>query len=329
MKLATIKTADGNRIAAIVDTGSRTIDLKLAWEAKNPPVEYFESMLSLIDGGARALDCARKAADFAMKDGEASLEISRGAVLAPIPVPRQFRDAMSFPLHILQAPRGRRIMTARLRGDETEATRIASEVLPDLPPVYRKHPIFYITSRLSVAGHDHTVEWPQSSNVMDYELELAVVTSCRGKNIPVARAKDFVFGYTIFNDFSARDIQGVEMEGRLGPAKGKSFDGGNVIGPWIVTADEIPDPSKLRMQARVNGEVRCDSCSEGMLYSFEELISYISRDETIDAGEIIGSGTVGNGCELEHGRWLNDGDVVELEIEKIGTLRNTVCQSGL
>ncbi len=114
------------------------------------------------------------------------------------------------------------------------------------------------------------------------------------------------------------------MEGRLGPAKGKSFDGGNVMGPWIVTTDEIGDPYKLKMEARVNGERRSQGISEGMLFSFEEIIAYVTKDETLMPGEFIGSGTVGNGCGLELGWYLEHGDTIELEVEKIGILKNRV-----
>jgi 2-keto-4-pentenoate hydratase/2-oxohepta-3-ene-1,7-dioic acid hydratase in catechol pathway len=159
---------------------------------------------------------------------------------------------------------------------------------------------------------------------MDYELEFGIITKGRGKDIPAARARDHIFGFTIFNDFSARDTQRVEMDGRLGPSKGKSFDGGNVMGPWIVTPDEIGDPYRLKMEARVNGEVRSRGVSEGMLFPFEELIAYISKDETLMPGEFIGSGTVGNGCGLELGWYLEHGDEIELEVEKIGILKNKV-----
>jgi 2-keto-4-pentenoate hydratase/2-oxohepta-3-ene-1,7-dioic acid hydratase in catechol pathway len=114
------------------------------------------------------------------------------------------------------------------------------------------------------------------------------------------------------------------MDGRLGPAKGKSFDGGNVLGPWIVTPDEIGDPYKLKMEARVNGEVRCASISEGMLFPFEDIIAHVTKDETLMPGEFIGSGTVGGGCGLEIGRYLEHGDTIELEVEKIGVLKNKV-----
>ncbi len=143
------------------------------------------------------------------------------------------------------------------------------------------------------------------------------------------KAKDHIFGYTIFNDFSARDAQRIEMEGRLGPAKGKSFDGGNVMGPWIVTPDEIGDPYKLKMESRVNGKARSQGTSEGMLFSFEEIIAHVTKDETLMPGEFIGSGTVGNGCGLELGWYLEHGDEIELEVEKIGVLKNKVERQDL
>src|SRR6266851_7773141 len=219
----------------------------------------------------------------------------------PIPEPRQMRDGMSFPLHILQAPRGQLKLAARAKNDMAELARLNAEPLGELPEVYRKQPIYYITNRFSVRGTNTTIKWPRYSQVMDYELEFGIITKNKGANIPASKAKDHIFGFTIFNDFSARDAQRLEMEGRLGPAKGKSFDGGNVMGPWIVTSDEIGDPYHLRMEVRVNGEVRSKGVSEGMLFSFEEIIAHITQDETLMPGEFIGSGTVGNGCGLELG----------------------------
>lgn len=136
-------------------------------------------------------------------------------------------------------------------------------------------------------------------------------------------AREHIFGYTIFNDFSARDEQVKEMAGQLGPGKGKDFDGGNVMGPCLVTADEI-DPYNLTMIARVNGEEWGRGNSSDMGWKFEDCIVHVARSETIYPGEFFGSGTVGNGCGLEQLRFLKSGDVVELEVEGIGILRNRV-----
>lgn len=303
---------------------SRIFDIAAAAARDRQHDPAFTSMLALIDAGPRALE--QVAALFEQHGKDPALSSATGTVdiLAPVPEPRQMRDGMSFPLHILQAPRGQRKLAARAKGDMAELARIDAEPLGELPEVYRKQPIFYITNRFSVRGTNTTVKWPRYSSVMDYELEFGIITKNRGANISAAKAKDHIFGYTIFNDFSARDAQRIEMEGRLGPAKGKSFDGGNVMGPWIVTPDEIGDPYKLKMEARVNGETRSTGVSDGMLFSFEEIIAHVTQDETLMPGEFIGSGTVGNGCGLELGWYLEHGDAIELEVEKIGVLKNRV-----
>jgi len=324
VKLATIKS-DGQEKVAIVHSGdTRLFDLATADGRSGNPNPAFESMLALIDAGEGALEQAARVFDGHCKDETLSVSTAAAEILAPIPEPRQMRDGMSFPLHILQAPRGQLKLAARAKGDMAELARIEAEPLGELPEVYRRQPIYYITNRFSVRGTNTTVKWPRYSNVMDYELEFGIVTKNRGANISAAKARDHIFGYTIFNDFSARDAQRVEMEGRLGPAKGKSFDGGNVMGPWIVTPDEIGDPYKLKMEARVNGKRRSQGVTEGMLFSFEEIIAHVSKDETLMPGEFIGSGTVGNGCGLELGWYLEHGDTIELEVEKIGILKNRV-----
>jgi 2-keto-4-pentenoate hydratase/2-oxohepta-3-ene-1,7-dioic acid hydratase in catechol pathway len=200
------------------------------------------------------------------------------------------------------------------------------EPLENLPAVYRELPIYYITNRFTVVGPGVTVNWPRYSNVMDYELEIGVVTRRTRSNIPEKEAGAHIFGYTIFNDFSARDRQAVEMLGRLGPAKGKSFDGSNAMGPWIVTPDELGDPQTLQVEVRVNGETRSKGDTSQMLFSFEEIIAYTSQDETIHAGEFFGSGTVGNCCGLEIGRFLESGDTIELRVDRIGALTNRVLR---
>jgi len=324
MKLATYGSGGTQRIGLVHQADTRVFDLAAAAARAGLPAPDFASMLALIDAGPAALDRARQLFADRGSDADLSRPVAAVEILAPLPEPRQMRDGMSFPLHILQAPRGQRKLAARERGDMAELARIDAEPLPELPEVYRRQPIFYITNRFSVRGTNTTVKWPRYSQVMDYELEFGVITKGKGANISAAKAKDHIFGFTIFNDFSARDAQRVEMEGRLGPAKGKSFDGGNVLGPWIVTPDEIGDPYRLKMEARVNGETRSRGMSDGMLFSFEEIIAHVSQDETLMPGEFIGSGTVGNGCGLELGQYLEHGDVVELEVEKIGILKNKV-----
>jgi len=324
VKLATFKSGGQEKIG-IVHTGDTLLfDLAAAANRSGSANPAFASMLALIDAGESALEQAVGVFDKHGRDETLSVKTETAEILAPVPEPRQMRDGMSFPLHILQAPRGQLKLAARAKNDMAELARIEAEPLGELPEVYRKQPIYYITNRFSVRGTNTTVKWPRYSQVMDYELEFGIITRNKGANISAAKARDHIFGYTIFNDFSARDAQRIEMEGRLGPAKGKSFDGGNVMGPWSVTPDEIGDPYKLKMEARVNGKMRSQGVTEGMLFSFEEIIAHVSQDETLMPGEFIGSGTVGNGCGLELGWYLEHGDTIELEVEKIGTLKNRV-----
>jgi 2-keto-4-pentenoate hydratase/2-oxohepta-3-ene-1,7-dioic acid hydratase in catechol pathway len=194
---------------------------------------------------------------------------------------------------------------------------------PPVPAIWYEQPLYYKCNRFATAGTDSTVRWPAYSGVIDYELEIACVIGRKGRDIQAANAPDYIFGYTIFNDLTARDAQFKEMQGPLGPAKGKDFDGANVMGPVIVTADSI-DAANLRMRAWVNGELRCDNRSNTMHWSFNHIIEHVSRSETLHPGEILGSGTVGGGCGLEIGRFLKHGDRIELEVEQIGTLIVTI-----
>jgi 2-keto-4-pentenoate hydratase/2-oxohepta-3-ene-1,7-dioic acid hydratase in catechol pathway len=324
MKLTTYQSQNGQRVGLVHSQDSRLFDLAAAVQRLGGDNSSFKSMLSLIDAGDAALDTARKAFDAHGKDETLSVDVAKAEILAPVPEPRQMRDGMSFATHILQAPRGALKLAARAKGDMAELARIEAEPLGELPEVYRKQPIYYITNRFSVRGTNTTVKWPRYSRIMDYELEFGIITKNKGANISAAKARDHIFGFTIFNDFSARDAQRIEMEGRLGPAKGKSFDGGNVLGPWIVTPDEIGDPYNLKMECRINGKMRSQGVSKDMLFSFEEIIAHVTKDETLMPGEFIGSGTVGNGCGLELGLFLEDGDAIELEVEKIGVLKNKV-----
>ena len=283
-------------------------------------------MIALIEGGDAALADASELFERHVGDADLSVAITDVRLLSPLPRPTQMRDGMSYEIHIRQSSRG--IRRLALGGDEQAIAALDAEPLPLLADVYKQLPIYYITNRMIVSGPEDTVVWPDYSKVMDYELEYGVVVGKSGKDISAANARDHIFGYTIFNDFSARDQQAKEMPGWLGPAKGKSFDGANVLGPWIVTKDEITDPYSLKASVRVNGELRCESSTAGMLFSFEKLLAHMSQGETVHAGEFIGSGTIGNGCGLETGIFLEDGDVIELEIEKIGVLKNKVVRHG-
>ena len=306
MKLATVEVQGRRRIGAVLDQGATLLDLAAAHQAATGAVSpYFVDMLALIDGGAAALALARTY--LAAPPAAALYPSSAVRWLAPLPEPRQIRDCLAFEDHLKNAFAQAEKLTGRPHA---------------IPPVWYERPIYYKANRFSVIGTDQAVRWPPYSQVMDFELELACILGRTGVDIPRAAAAEYIFGFTIFNDCSARDTQFQEMAGQLGPAKGKDFDTGNVFGPWIVTADELGDPYQLQMTARVNGEVWGGGSSGAMYHRFEDIIAFISQSETLHAGEIIGSGTVGTGCGLELGRYLQPGDVVELEIERIGILRN-------
>lgn len=320
MKLATFKSDGGNRIAIVHGADDTLFDLAAAAERDGKPEPAFHSMLDLMDAGPAALDRARSLFDKRRGDEGLNRKITAGLLLSPVPVPRSMRDFSSFPEHLKNAGRGMRMLVARLKG----------EPVPNLPPVAevpetpRRRKLFYKGNVFSVVGTDADVRRPSYSKYMDYELECGAFIGKRGVNIPPERVNEHIFGYALFNDFSARDEQSGEMSTGFGPAKGKDFDTGNAIGPWIVTADAMPEPYKMRMTAKINGEIWSDNTMSDGLYTFADLISYASRDQTLHPGEFIAAGTISNGCGLERDRYIKDGDVVELWMEGLGTLRNTL-----
>lgn len=284
--------------------------------------------IALLEGGERAMDAAREHVTGAARDTWLALDAL--TLCAPVPRPGSIRETMTFEAHIINSIRRRLGPLGPIdeRLERVVGTRRSLAGL--LNRSFYEQPPYYKANTRSVVGSGAEVRIPSYTKVFDYELEWGVFIGKEGTDIPVDRARDHIAGYTIFNDFSARDIQAREMGGRLGPAKGKDFDTGNAIGPWLVTPDEIPDPYDLTMVARVDGEEWSRGNSGDTSYPFEELIAYMSRSETLYPGDFIGSGTCsgpqGMGCGLEHGRFLAPGNVVELEVERIGVLRNRVVR---
>jgi 2-keto-4-pentenoate hydratase/2-oxohepta-3-ene-1,7-dioic acid hydratase in catechol pathway len=326
MKLVTFaKNGGGERVGALIG-GDRIVDLAAGWAAVNRgrPAPHLASMLALIEAADAAFDDTRRALDAIERAEPDGAILPRAAVrlLAPVPVPAQMRDALCFEKHLKQAYASiARMKAAREADPAAAAARLAAQGVR-IPEVWYHQPIYYKCNRFAVVGPDADVVWPDYAGVLDYELEFGAFLKRRVKNATPAEARAAIFGYTIFNDVSARDAQAIEMEGGLGPAKGKDFDTGNVLGPCLVTADELKDPYALTMVARVNGEEWSRGTSADMHWTFEDVIAHASRSETLYPGEFIGSGTVGNGCGLEQGRYPQSGDTVELEVERIGVLRN-------
>jgi 2-keto-4-pentenoate hydratase/2-oxohepta-3-ene-1,7-dioic acid hydratase in catechol pathway len=191
-------------------------------------------------------------------------------------------------------------------------------------PSLLKIPAFTKNSGSMVIGHEATVPWPGYINYMDYELELGFVVGLRGRNLDPEQARRHLFGITIYNDFSGRDLQGNELPILMGATKSKDF--AHSIGPWITTIDEFDNLDDISMEVRVNGETWGKTRSAGTLWTVYEQLAYISLGEYIQPGDVIGSGTVGGGSALELGRQLTPGDVVELEVGGVGVLRNTLGQ---
>ena len=292
---------------------------------------FFRSMQTFLEGGHAARRRARILLDRVCHEPDGDFEIIPAAearLLAPHPRPRSMRDAMAFERHFLQARRGgARMLYPSLAALDSMTRRLGVSLIR-VPALFRELPVYYKGNPASVVGPGACVQWPAYSDVLDYELEIGLFIHRRGRDLSPDEALEVVGGYTIFNDFSARDAQLREMKLGLGPAKGKDFDSGNAIGPYLVTPDEVGDPASLRAQARVNGEVWTRSDTSAMHFSVGEILSYISRSETLWPGDFIGLGTVPDGCGLEHGRWLSPGDEIELEVEKLGVLRNRIVKAS-
>ena len=263
---------------------------------------YPGSMSAAIAAGPSFLTAVARTTGT-IESGSVVLPFGQIQWLTPIDPPLM-RDCLAFEQHLLNT---------------LPALATAMNVEPRIPDVYYEKPIYYKGNPLTLIGHEQEVSWPDYSRRMDYELELGFVIGRPGKDLTPEQAKAHLFGVTIFNDFSARDIQSIEMKGLLGPAKGKDF--ATALGPWITTVDEL-DVHNLTMVARVNGEEWSHGSSSTIMWRVEEIIAYISKAEGLVAGELIGSGTVGGGCGVELGKLLKAGDVVELEVEGIGILRN-------
>lgn len=293
MKLGTVEHNGRRKVVAVIDDG-RLLDLS----------DDYADMVALVEAGTEALAAVRAR----LKNPDKVIACADVKMRAPI-MPVQYRDCMVHELHLQNAYDRFKEMTGNTL---------------TIPKVWYEQPIYYKGNRLSFIGDGEDVIWPAYSDWMDFELELAMVVGRKGRNISREEAPSYIFGYTILNDMSARDAQVKETAGGLGPAKGKDFDTGNILGPWIVTADEFTHPIVVDMEARINGERWGGGSSGAMHHDFAAILAHISQSETLYPGEVIGSGTVGTGCGLELGKRLSPGDRIELTIEKIGTLSNTI-----
>jgi 2-keto-4-pentenoate hydratase/2-oxohepta-3-ene-1,7-dioic acid hydratase in catechol pathway len=330
MRLVTFDTRSGEqKLGALFDHDSSVADLAEAHRLQTGVISpHLASMQALIEGGPAALDLAVAALEQARRAGAGISPRAEVRLRAPLPRPIQMRDFLCFEEHLRNSfARAIDLYTAGAADPKKARAELEASGRFSIPAVWYDIPIYYKCNRMAVIGPDDDVIWPRYANVLDYELEFAAVIGKRGVDIPRERGLEHVFGYTIFNDVSARDYQMREMSGSLGPAKGKDFDTGNILGPCIVTPDEI-DPYALTMLARINGEQWSRGSSSTMHHRFEACIAHVSQCETIYPGEVLCSGTVGGGSGIELGRMLSPGDVVELEVEGIGILRNRIVKKS-
>lgn len=285
MKLVTFQDANGTHIGAVRGTQVVALD------------EIAPNMLALIDLGAAGLEHAQQLAER----GENSSALDAVKLLAPIPRPRQnvICVGMNYVAHAIESDRA--------RGRE-----------PKLPEV----PVFFTKAATTVCGPNDEIPLdPRVTQQLDYEVELAFVFGRVAKNVLASDALGYVFGYTIVNDISARDLQNRHQQF----FKGKSLDKACPMGPYLVTADEIPNPGGLHLTLRVNGETRQDSNTSDLIFNIPKLIEYLTLGFTVEPGTIVSTGTPsGVGMGKTPPLWLKPGDVMEAEVEGLGVLRNAV-----
>jgi len=322
-----IQTVIGEFVRIGVLVEDNVIDLNLTYAkylsesgATSSPYEVAKAivppdMIEFFKVGKMAHEAAQRVIDFVHEHPQGEPIVGpRGEkvvyslddvkLLAPVPRPNSIRDTLSFEGHM------------------KDLEKKTEKPMPDL---WYQMPTYYKGNPCTVIGPDMPILWPKYTEKLDYELEFGLYIGKQGQNISSGDADEYIAGYTIFNDVSARDIQLKEKSLTLGPTKGKDFNSSNIMGPCLVTPDEL-DVSNLRMTARINGEVWSEGNTADMYWSWARIIEYISASETLYPGDFIGSGTVPNGCGAELDRWIQPGDVVELEAEGIGVLRNPVVK---
>jgi 2-keto-4-pentenoate hydratase/2-oxohepta-3-ene-1,7-dioic acid hydratase in catechol pathway len=295
VRLTTYERDGARRLGALVGDG-RVVDLPAA--VRHP--SFPSTMEALVRAGPSTLDAAR--------DALARPDIAQHVVLEPrllVPIlPGSLRDFLAFEDHV-KAGSARR-----------------GEPVPD---AWYEMPVYYKGNHRAVFGPDEEVPWPPYTEELDYELEVAAVLGRGGRDLDTEASARAIFGYTLMNDWSARDIQRKEMAVRLGPAKAKDF--ATSLGPCIVTPDEL-DPRATRLVARVDGEVWSEGTLADARWTFPEMVAHVSQGEDVWPGDVYGSGTFAGGCGLDLGKVLWPGALVELEADGIGILRSRVASSS-
>ncbi len=299
MKLATV-LHEGRPCVAVVDPGKG-----LFW----PLDEAVPGLPARIAGDMVAVIAHLGKGAGVVAPGASGHSLEGAKLLAPIPAP---------PHNVMCVGKNYRAHAREFTKSGFDAGTTAADAVPE-------HPIIFTKPASSISGpYDDIPLWPGLDEAVDYEAELAVVIGEGGRFIPRERALEHVFGYTILNDVTARDLQRIHKQWFLG----KGIDGFGPMGPWIVTADEA-HPADLRVTCRVNGELRQDASTTDLIFDVPTLIETISRSVTLSPGDVIATGTPeGVGIGFDPPRFLQDGDVVEIEIAGIGAIRNRVRRMG-
>ncbi|MDW8261889.1 MAG: fumarylacetoacetate hydrolase family protein [Phycisphaerales bacterium] len=322
MRLATVFDLEDNDARPVFELpGGQRVALRELFRRGDADLErvpiYFSDLAATVahleDVVEAVRDWARQRAD---QVGAARTIAPRPVrFLPPVPHPRSFRDYHVFEAH---------------------ARSVRARIGQELPPAWYDQPSFYFSNPGSLVGHDAPVYGPAGSNQLDFELELGIIIGRGGRDIPARDAWKHVAGFTIINHFCARDVQIAEMSLGLGPG-GKGKDFATAVGPYLVTLDQMRDRIddsgriRLNMVARLNGREICRANSAAMHYTWPRIIEHASRDAELFPGDLIGSGAVGGGCIFEIGPeavggWLQPGDVVELEVERLGILRTPIVE---
>ena len=294
MRLVTFRMEGAQEPVLGALENGKVIDLSAASGGMIPP-----RMQDFLEVGEDALSRAREILRAAPRS--AVYPLSEVRLLAPLPRPPSLKDFFAFEYHALAG--------AKRRGEE-----LAKE--------WHEIPAYYKGNHRAIFGPEDEIPWPYYTRKLDFECEIACVIGREGRNLTPEQAEEHIFGYTIFNDFSARDIQKKEMLLRMGPAKGKDF--ANAFGPYLVTKDEVDPVRDFSMTVRVNGEIWSQGHFKNQYWGFPLMVSYLSQEETVYPGDIVGSGTFYKGCGLDLDRWIKPGDVVELEVPKLGILKNKI-----
>lgn len=315
MRLVTFRGIEGgDRVGALIGD-SEVLDLTTA----NDGDPSFANMLAFIEGGEAILERAQ--AQIEALSAHALLARSTVRLRPPIPLPPRMRGTSLDAKHLSQGRDGMVRLLAADGEDGEEAVAKAEKIFGPIPkPGWFETPIYYSLDQYCISGPDDHVTWPSYSQWIDYELEIAAIIGRRGRDIAVEDAGQYIFGYTILNDLSARDAQHIAMATGLSiTAKGKDFEGSNAMGPCIVTSDEIKH-GDMQAVLRVNGEEWGRGTPAGRHWTFEDAISYMSQAAYLFPGEILSSSTVAGCCGMEQARMGARGDCVELEVTGIGIL---------